>query len=170
MVKNLPAMQETWVRSLSWEDPLERKTTTHSSILVWRILWTEESGRLGSMELQRVSQNYRTNIFTFYPVPSRQCTGIGFSGGPDSKESACNVGDLGLIPGLRRSPGGGHGNPLQYSCLENPHRQRSLAGKSQDTTERPSTAQALRTEIMWGVEPPPSRSSWLSWEKSHTDK
>ena len=40
-------------------------------------------------------------------------------GGPDSKESACNAGDLGLIPGLGKSPGGGHGNPLQYSCLEN---------------------------------------------------
>ena len=47
---------------------------------------------------------------------------MGFPGGSDGKESACNVGDLGLIPGLGRSPGGGHGNPLQYSCLENPHR------------------------------------------------
>ena len=45
---------------------------------------------------------------------------MGFSGGSDSKESACNVGDLGSIPGLGRSLGGGHGNPLQYSCLENP--------------------------------------------------
>ena len=44
-----------------------------------------------------------------------------FPGGSDSEESACNVGDLGLIPGLERSPGGGHGNPLQYSFLENPH-------------------------------------------------
>ena len=44
---------------------------------------------------------------------------VGFPGGPDGKESACNVGDLGLIPGLVRSLGGGHGNPLQYSCLEN---------------------------------------------------
>ena len=42
-----------------------------------------------------------------------------FPGGSDSKESVCNTGDLGLIPGLGRSPGGGHGNPLQYSCLEN---------------------------------------------------
>ena len=42
-----------------------------------------------------------------------------FSGGSDGKESACNVGDLGSIPGLERSPGGGHGNPPQYSCLEN---------------------------------------------------
>ena len=46
------------------------------------------------------------------------------------KESACSMGDLGLIPGLGRSPGGGHGNSFQYSCLENPHGQRSLAGYS----------------------------------------
>ena len=46
------------------------------------------------------------------------------------KESACNVGDLGLIHGLGRSSVGGHGDPLQYSCLENPHGQRSLAGYS----------------------------------------
>ena len=51
-------------------------------------------------------------------------------GGTDGKESTCNVGDLGSIPGLGRSPGGGHGNPLQYFCLENPHGQRSLAGYS----------------------------------------
>ena len=43
-----------------------------------------------------------------------------FPGGSEGKESACNVGDPGLIPGLGRSPGEGHGNPLQYSCLENP--------------------------------------------------
>ena len=48
----------------------------------------------------------------------------------------CNVGDLGLIPGLGRSPGGGHGNPLQYSCLENPHGQRSLAGYSPWESQR----------------------------------
>ena len=69
-----------------------------------------------------------------------------FPGGSDGKEYACNAGDLGLIPGLRRSPGGGHGNPLQYSCLENPYGQRSLAGYSPwgrqelDTTEQLSTA------------------------------
>ena len=50
------------------------------------------------------------------------------AGGLDGKESASNVGDLGSIPALGRSPGGGHGNPLQYSCLENPHGQSSLAG------------------------------------------
>ena len=52
-VKNLPAMQETWVQSLGWEDPLEKGMATHSSILAWRIPWTEESGGLHFMGLQR---------------------------------------------------------------------------------------------------------------------
>ena len=53
-----------------------------------------------------------------------------FSGSPDSEKYACNVGDLGSIPGLGRYPEEGHGNPFQYSVLENPHGQRSLAGCS----------------------------------------
>ena len=57
MVKNLPAMQETKVRSLSWEDPLEDEMGTHSSILVWKIPWMEEPGRLRSMGLQRVGHD-----------------------------------------------------------------------------------------------------------------
>ena len=71
---------------------------------------------------------------------------MGFPGGSDGKESACNVGDMGSIPGLGRSPGGRYGNPLQYSCLENPHGHRSLAGyspwvlKESDMTERLNTA------------------------------
>ena len=70
---------------------------------------------------------------------------MGFPGGSDGKESACNAGDLGLIPGLGRSPGGGHGNPLQYFSLENPHGHRSLVGhspwghKEWNTTEQLST-------------------------------
>ena len=55
---------------------------------------------------------------------------MGFPGGSDGKESMCSVGDWGSIPGLGRSPGGGHGNPLWYSCLENPHEQKSLVGDS----------------------------------------
>ena len=53
MRKNLPAMQETWVRSLGWEDPVKKAMATHSSILAWRILWTEEPGRLQPMGSQR---------------------------------------------------------------------------------------------------------------------
>ena len=49
MVKSPPAMQETWVRSLGWEDPLKKEMATHSSILAWRIPWTEEPGELESM-------------------------------------------------------------------------------------------------------------------------
>ena len=52
-VKNLPAIQETWVRSLGWEDPLEKRMATHSGILAWRIPWTEGLGRLQSMGSQR---------------------------------------------------------------------------------------------------------------------
>ena len=53
-VKNPPAMQETWVRFPGWEDPLEKGMATHSSILAWRITWTEEPGRLQFMGSQRV--------------------------------------------------------------------------------------------------------------------
>ena len=57
LVKNPPVMQETWVQSLGWEDPLEKGTATHSSILAWRIAWTEEPGRLQSRGSQRVGHN-----------------------------------------------------------------------------------------------------------------
>ena len=56
MVKSLPAVQETWVQSLGWEDPLEKEMATHSSILAWKIPWTEEPGRQ-SMESQRVRRD-----------------------------------------------------------------------------------------------------------------
>ena len=55
--KESPAMRETWVQSLGWEDPLEKGTATHSSILAWGIPWTEEPGRLKSMGLQRVGHD-----------------------------------------------------------------------------------------------------------------
>ena len=77
LVKNPPAMQETLVRSLGWEESLEKGKATHSSVL-------------------------------------------GLPGGSDSKESACNAGDLGSIPGLGRSPGEGNGYTLRYSGLDSP--------------------------------------------------
>ena len=70
---------------------------------------------------------------------------MGFPSGSDGKESVCNAGDLGSIPKLGRFSEGGHGDPLQYSCLENPHGQRSLSGyslwghKESNMTERLST-------------------------------
>ena len=56
-LKHLPAMQETQVRSLGWEDPLEKEMATHSSILAWRIPWTENPGGLQSMGSQRVGHD-----------------------------------------------------------------------------------------------------------------
>ena len=61
MVKNLPAVQQTWVRSLCWEDPLEKGMATHSNILACRIPWTEEPGELQSMVLQRVGHDSAAN-------------------------------------------------------------------------------------------------------------
>ena len=60
MVKNLPAMQETWVPSLGWEDPLEKRMAIHSSILAWEIPWTEEPGGLQSIRSQRAGHDLTT--------------------------------------------------------------------------------------------------------------
>ena len=77
----------------------------------------------------------------------------GFLGGSDGKESTCNAGELASIPGSGRSPGGGHGNPLQCSCLEDLQGQRSLVDyspwshKESDTTERLNTHSVIITTI-----------------------
>ena len=60
MVKSLPAMREIWVQSLDWDDPLEKGMATHSSILAWRIPWTEEPGGLQFLGLQRVRHDLAT--------------------------------------------------------------------------------------------------------------
>ena len=79
---------------------------------------------------------------------------LGFPCGSASKESAYNVGDLGLIPGLGRSPGGGHSNPLQDSCLENPHGQRSLVvcspcdGKELDMNEQLNILESYHVSLL----------------------
>ena len=101
MVKNSPAMWETWVQSLGWEDPLEKGKVTHSSILAWRFhgLVTKSWTWL--------------NDFLFFLRHY-------FPRGSDGEASAYNAGDPGSIPGSGRSPGEGNGNPFQYSCLENP--------------------------------------------------
>ena len=64
MVKNLPAMQETWFQSLGWEDPLRKEMANHSRILAWRILWTEEAGGLQSTGSQRVRHDLATSDTT----------------------------------------------------------------------------------------------------------
>ena len=70
----------------------------------------------------------------------------GFLGGSDGKEPACNARDLGLVPGLGRSSGGGQGQPTVYTCLENPHGQRSLEGYSPRGHKESNTTEQLSTE------------------------
>ena len=71
LVRNLPAMQETWVQFLGWEDTLEKEMATHSSILAWRIPWTEEPGRLQSMGSQELDTTYQLNTSTISYIAGR---------------------------------------------------------------------------------------------------
>ena len=111
----IPGSLRPWVRRIPWRrewlpTPVFLPGEFHGQrSLVGYGLWGH-----------RVRHNWATNIWVF----------SSFAGGSDGKESACNAGDLGLIPGLGRSPGEQHCNPLQYSCLENPHGQRRLVGCS----------------------------------------
>ena len=66
IVKNLPAMRETWIWSPGWEDPLVKGMASHSSVFAWRIPWIEEPGGLVFMDFQRVEHDWATNIFTFH--------------------------------------------------------------------------------------------------------
>ena len=86
---------------------MEKEMATHPSTLAWKSPWTEKPGRLQSMGSQRLGYDWATSLSLSLRV---------FPDGSEVK----NAGDTGLIPGLGRSPGEGNGNPLQYSCLENP--------------------------------------------------
>ena len=112
VVKNLPAIWETQVRSLGWEDPLEKEMATHFSILAWRIPWTEEPRELQSIRLQRVNTTERLTLLFWASQVALVIKNLPASEG--------DIWEAGLIPGSERSPGGRHGNPLQDFCLENP--------------------------------------------------
>ena len=75
MVKRMSAMQETWVRSLGWEDTLEKEMATHSSTLAWKIPWTEEPGRLQSMGSQRVGHGWATSLSLLIDILASRETG-----------------------------------------------------------------------------------------------
>ena len=89
--------------------------------VIIRITWREEEAspdRHASEYLYNQTSLGKTALFCFIQVLLRKTfTLLGFPGGSDGKESTCNAGDLGSIPGLGRSPGGGHGSPLHYSCI-----------------------------------------------------
>ena len=129
MVKRLPTMWETQVWSLGWEDPLEKETATHSSILAWKIPWTKEPGWLLSMGLQRVGHDWATSLSLSL------CTWSEKAMAPHSSTLAWKIpwteepGRLKSMGSLKvghnwatslSCVGEGNGNPLQCSCLENP--------------------------------------------------
>ena len=148
MVKSLPAVWETQVRSLGQEDPLEKEMATHSSILAWKIPWIEKPGRLQSMRSQRVRSNWETSHTFRWGARVLKRRGnrkyekqrerwrdrqsnnditrglrnnVGFPSGSVGKESTCSTEDIvddGSIPGLGRSPGEGDGYPHQYFLPE----------------------------------------------------
>ena len=100
LVKNPPAMPETWVQSLGWEDPGKKRTATHSSILAWRV---HGSQRVGLSDFQREAGASQVALVV-----------------KNLHANARELRDTGSIPKSGRSPGEGNGNPPQYSCLENP--------------------------------------------------
>ena len=144
MVKNLPAMQETWVQFLGQEDPLQKGMATHSSILAWRIPWTKEHGRLQIHELAELDS---TEQFHFHLQKVK-----GFLGSACEKESACQcrtckrhrldlwVGKIPSRTAWKPTPVFllENGNPLQFWAS---HGQSSLVShspqdhKESDTTE-----------------------------------
>ena len=140
----------------NWSDlacmhALEKAMATPSSILAWRIPGMEGPGGLSSTGLHRVRHDWSDLA----------------AAAADGKEPNCNEGDLGSIPGLRRSPGEGHGNPLQYSCLDNPHGQRGLVGYSpwghrvrHDWATKHSAAIEPSTASSGGPTVTPAHSVW----------
>ena len=122
MLRNLPAMWESWVRSLGWEDPLEKELLPTPVFLSGEFHGLRSLANYSPWGCRELDMTEELTL-----------SHSSFPGGASGKEPTCqwrkhetqvesasNVGDLGSVPGSRRSPGGGYGNPLQYSCLENP--------------------------------------------------
>ena len=129
-LQSVGSLSQTWLSDFTFTfhfHALEKEMATHSSVLAWRIPGTEEPGGLPSLGSHRVGHDIATNILSHAIIKNSgifiadpvSLNLLGFPGGSDGKESACNAGVPGSIPGSGRSPGEGNGNPLQYSCLEN---------------------------------------------------
>ena len=132
MVKHLPAIRETQVWSLGWEDLLEKEMATHSSIPAWRIPGMEEPGRLQSMGSQRVGHDWATSLHLYTSFWRRQWppTPVLLPGKSHGQRSlvGCSPWGRKVLDTTERLHfhfslsciGEGNGNPLQCSCLENP--------------------------------------------------
>ena len=121
LVKNPPARRETWVRSLGWEDPLEKGKATHSTILAWRIPWT-----VLSMGLQRVGHDWATVTFTMHGKRAYQVVLV-------VKNPSANAGDMrhGFDPWVEKIPWRRAWPPTPVFLLGESHGQGSLLQSSQ---------------------------------------
>ena len=145
MVKNLPAMQETQVQSLGWKNFLEKRMATYSSILAWRIPWTEEPGRLLALGLKSVGHNEGTNTFTFNILTATKeglatwhnhtkllyLLNIAFLGLPwwlSGKESTCQCRRSGFDLWVKKIPWRREWQPTSVFLPGKPHGQRGLGG------------------------------------------
>ena len=142
-------MQETWVRSLGWEDPLEKEMATHSSILAWVIPWTEEAGRLyspwGHKELdttQQLKQQKQHQGIRRLPDDSA------------GKESACNAGDTGSIDRswVQKIPWRRAWQPTPAFLPSESHGQRSLVGYSSQGCKESDATEVTQHARMQGIQ------------------
>ena len=123
-------------------------------------LWHDQTVRqVQRTGVKRISESGEPSSMESHPTKQQ----LGFPGGSDGEESGCNAGDLDLIPGLGRFPGGGHSNLLQYSWLENSHGQRSLEGDSPWGCKESDTTDWLSTQIATPVVSLFSHRNLTSW-------
>ena len=135
---------------LSWNFP-GKNTGVGCHCLLQRIFLTQELNlyllcllhwQADTLPPEPPNSNFCFDLSYFYS---------GFPGGSDYKEPACNAGDPGLIPGSGRCPGEGNGNPFQYSCLENPHGQRTVAGYSPWCCKGSDITEQLTLSLLLGL-------------------
>ena len=133
IVKNLAEMQETWVRSLCWEDPLKKGMATHCTIF----LLGESRGQRSLVGCSPWGHKESDTTEWLTHTPTHILFIGGFPGGSVVKHSPVKAGGSGSIPELGKSPGEGNGSPLQYSCLQIPW------------TEEPGRLQSKRLQKSW---------------------
>ena len=137
----------TWLSDFTFTfhfHALEKEMATHSSVLAWRIPGMGEPGGLPSLGSHRVGHDWSDLAAA---MAYRD-----FPGSSYSKESAYNAGDLGSVPGLGRSPGEGNGNPLQYSCLDNPMDREARWAIVHGVTKSRTWLNRLSTHTQWHIE------------------
>ena len=122
---------------------------------------------LGSRGCEILCVTFKSEVYFSHPLSLTKLSPAGlqrgFPGGSNGKDSTCNERDRGSISGWGRSPGEGHGNPLQYSCLENPHGQRSMMGHSLWGHKESDTAQGFKTKHNGGLSSGGGPLGWGAW-------